>query len=115
MLNNNFGDELFISNLQKTLVKICTDHNLLNKQLYDIEKNEITNIIRTENRFESFPEWAPDGKHLYFVCTDDDKNKLPFDSVKYDILRIAFDADSRSWGKIERSDGYDVILRSEAT
>ena len=38
MLNNNFGDELFISNLQKTLVKICTDHNLLNKQLYDIEE-----------------------------------------------------------------------------
>ena len=69
--------------------------------LYDIEKNEITNIIRTENRFESFPEWAPDGKHLYFACTDDDKNKLPFDSVKYDILRIAFDADSRSWGKID--------------
>lgn len=38
MLNNNFGDELFISNLQKTLVKICTEHQLLNKQLYDIEE-----------------------------------------------------------------------------
>lgn len=38
MLNNNFGDELFISNLQKTLVKICSEHQLLNKQLYDIEE-----------------------------------------------------------------------------
>ena len=41
--------------------------------------------------------------HVYdtFVCTDDDRNKLPFDSVKYDIVRIAFDADTRSWGKID--------------
>ena len=38
MLDNNFGDELFISNLQKTLVKICSDRQLLNKQLYDIEE-----------------------------------------------------------------------------
>ena len=38
MLDNNFGDELFISNLQKALVKICTDRQLLNKQLYNIEE-----------------------------------------------------------------------------
>ena len=38
MLENNFGDELFISNLQKELVKICTENQLLNRQLYDIEE-----------------------------------------------------------------------------
>lgn len=69
--------------------------------LYDVEKNEMANVIRSDNRFESFPEWAPDGKYLYFACSDDDKNKLPFDSVKYDILRIAFDAETRSWGKVD--------------
>lgn len=53
MLNNNFGDELFISNLQKTLVKICTDHNLLNKQLYDIEE-------LMEKWHESAPQYMAD-------------------------------------------------------
>ena len=53
MLDNNFGDELFISNLQKALVKICTDHQMLNKQLYDIEE-------LMEKWHESAPQYMAD-------------------------------------------------------
>ncbi len=94
---NNFKQSFHSSAINK-LEQYDLHGDLL---LYDIEKNEITNIIRSDDRFESIPEWAPDGKFLYFTCSDDDKNRLPYDSIKYDILRIAFDENTRSWGKID--------------
>ena len=63
MLENNFGDELFISNLQKELVKICTENQLLNRQLYDIEElmdavGELTASYDLHNAFDELVEVA---------------------------------------------------------
>ncbi|HOI54887.1 MAG TPA: hypothetical protein PLP01_06530 [Phycisphaerae bacterium] len=56
---------------------------------------------------EAFPQWSPDGKHLYFCrapkpWTDDDT--VPpegYQNVRYSLVRIAYDIDSGQWGDIE--------------
>jgi len=70
--------------------------------LYDIEKNEITQIFKTRNRQESHPYWSPDGKYLYF-CSSDSLFKEVNDylKMKYDIKRISFDPESKTWGEVE--------------
>ena len=69
--------------------------------------------ISDPHRLETFPAWAPDGKNLYFcsarppwnnwkrvACNDCSK-------VKYDIVRISYDATKNKWGQPE------VVLSSE--
>lgn len=70
--------------------------------LYDIEKNEVTNILRTWDKLESFPYWSHDGKMLYF-CSTDSVMRDPKDlkRMKYDLKRISFDASSKTWGEPE--------------
>lgn len=34
--------------------------------LYDADRNEVRNILRTSDELETFPCWSPDGKRLYF-------------------------------------------------
>jgi len=70
--------------------------------LYDIEKNEITHIFKTKEKQESHPNWSPDGKYLYFCTTDSIiKNGSEYAKSKYDIKRVSFDPDNRTWGEIE--------------
>lgn len=70
--------------------------------LYDIKKNEITNILKTWDKMESFPYWSPDGKMLYY-CSSDSLMRDPSDlqRMKYDLKRIPFDAETKSWGEPE--------------
>lgn len=70
--------------------------------LYDIEKNEITNILKTWDKLESFPYWSNDGKMLYY-CSSDSLMRSPADlkRMKYDLKRIPFDAATKSWGEPE--------------
>ncbi|MCQ2217875.1 MAG: hypothetical protein MJZ33_05250 [Paludibacteraceae bacterium] len=70
--------------------------------LYDIEKNEITNILRTWDKLESFPYWSNDGKMLYY-CSSDSLMRSPEDleRIKYDLKRIPFDAATKTWGEPE--------------
>jgi WD40 repeat protein len=70
--------------------------------LYDIEKNEITHIFKTKNKRETNPNWSPDGKYLYF-CSSDSVLKDPreYASIKYDIKRVSFDQEGKTWGEVE--------------
>lgn len=71
--------------------------------LYDIEKDEMSYIQKTKNKMETFPCWAPDGKSLYYASTDSALiHTSQYKSLKYDIFRISFDADSMKWGEPER-------------
>lgn len=36
--------------------------------LFDVEKNEVVSLLKTNNDFETFPSWAPDGRSLYYCC-----------------------------------------------
>lgn len=71
--------------------------------LYDVRKNEVQAIENlNKEEFENMPTWSPDGKYLYFLSSESyDSDTMTYDEVMYDLKRIAFDAESKSWGEIE--------------
>jgi hypothetical protein len=81
--------------------------------LYDIPTNTITTVeqISSPDRMEIWPAWSPDGRTLYFcsapkletfvVPTKSGEDSLEYDKIKYDLMRIAYNPDERTWGKLE--------------
>ena len=70
--------------------------------LYRLDTNELTTTkaISTTDSLETWPTWAPDGRHLYFCRAP----KLPierFDEVRYDLMRIGYDPENGEWGELE--------------
>jgi len=60
--------------------------------LYQIHSGEVTHVPGTEDDeyMETYPTWSPDGAWLYFSRADAHE-ETPFDSIRYNIYRIAFD------------------------
>jgi len=70
--------------------------------LYNTESNKITHVEGTEGDqyMETYPNWSPDGKSLYFSRTSAD-SLTSYKSIRYDIYRIAFDPVLAEFGKAE--------------
>lgn len=68
--------------------------------VYDVEKHQIvsTPSLRTEEAFETFPTFSPDGKTLYFCTAKARPMPQEFSEVKYNLCSIAFDPDTRQFG-----------------
>jgi len=77
--------------------------------LYKVANREVVHVpgTRGDRYMETYPNWSSDGRFLYFSRTDADAN-TPFDSIRYDIYRMAFDPASGTFGKAEA-----VFLASE--
>jgi hypothetical protein len=77
--------------------------------LYSLESGKSFTVpqISRPDRLETFPTWSPDGKYLYFssarVFWKDLKNGAldVYDQVRYDLMRIAYDAATGQWGQVE--------------
>lgn len=78
--------------------------------LYDVDKQEVRHIFDHTPQFETFPTWAPDGKSLYFcsaTCAVPDSVDhmdylaLHYDDIHYDLMRIAYDPDTDTFGKVD--------------
>ncbi|MBN1894135.1 PD40 domain-containing protein [bacterium] len=80
--------------------------------LYLLNENRITSGpgIADPKRMETFPCWAPDGRHLYFCAADelnswvgmrDGREDLFWEKIRYDLMRIAYDAEKDAWGEPE--------------
>ncbi len=70
--------------------------------LYHADSNSVTTTpqISQGDRVETFPTWSPDGRYLYFCSTD----PLPVErhrEVRYDLMRISYEADTQRWGEVE--------------
>lgn len=66
--------------------------------MYDVEKNEVTNILRTPNKVETFLSWSPDGNYLYYSTTDSlYKSAKDVDKIYFDIARMKFDASTKTF------------------
>lgn len=75
--------------------------------LYNVQTSTITTspMISTSERMETYPEWSPDGKYLYFCSSpeldvygnDDESLK----KMKYDLMCIRYDIENNTWGQIE--------------
>ena len=79
--------------------------------VYDVEKHEIltTAALFSKKRFETFPAFSPDGRHLYFCSAPalDMPSELP--DLRYSLCRIAFDPETRAFGTT-----VDTLFRAEA-
>ena len=70
--------------------------------VYSLEKNTVTTTpeISSEEFAETWPEWSADGRHLYFSSTQVTPIEQ-FTTVRYDLMRIAYNAKTEEWGKLE--------------
>ncbi len=70
--------------------------------LYDTETNKISNCaaIAAKNRLETFPTWSPDGRYLYFISAIS-KPPENYRQIHYDLLRIAFNPETREFGAVD--------------
>jgi len=72
--------------------------------LYDVKRNEIMDVPvnRNEIYMDTYPEWSPDGRYLYF-CRADTINEQTFayQDIKYNLYRVAFNPDGRKFGSAE--------------
>lgn len=61
--------------------------------VYDVERHEAMtdSLVYGTDYMETFPTWAPDGKHLYFCRAKGYRQGMPLDSIRYDLYRIQFD------------------------
>jgi hypothetical protein len=71
--------------------------------LYDIDRNEMMNVDLPdkEKYMDTYPEWSPDGTYLYFCRAPKVGKIFEYDSVRYDLYRVPFDATTRKTGKTE--------------
>jgi len=80
--------------------------------LFDTQNNTVikNSLLLSQAYFETFPEWSPDGKYLYFCRAEARRMPQEYDSLRYDLVRIAFDASTGSFGN-----RIDTILSSAFT
>ena len=70
--------------------------------LYLVDSDRIlsTADITKPDRMETFPEWSPDGRFLYFSSAP----QLPAEqhrNVRADLMRIPYDHQTQKWGQLE--------------
>lgn len=71
--------------------------------LYDIERNEMMNIELTDKEkfMDTFPEWSPDGRFLYFCRAPQIAEEYDYKQIKYNLFRVPFDISSRTFGEVQ--------------
>jgi hypothetical protein len=84
--------------------------------LYDVEKNEIMDIELDgkENYMDTYPEWSPDGKYLYFCRAAQIGENYDYQQIKYNLYRVSFDMGKRSFGEAELVYNASLINKSVA-
>ena len=76
---------------------------------YDLKSKtiKVTPQLADKFRLETYPTWSPDGDYLYFCSAPilwSDRNVVPpknFEKIRYDLMRISYDIDTDSWGRLE--------------
>ncbi len=104
--STNRIEQYFHAKQEKTIEVLDRQSDLI---LYNTESKKITHVPGTEgDRYmETYPNWSPDGKSLYFSRTFADAS-TSYNSIRYDIYRIAFDPSQAKFGATE------VVLRATA-
>jgi dipeptidyl aminopeptidase/acylaminoacyl peptidase len=63
-------------------------------EIYDTQENRMftDTIVNSKDSYETFPEWSPDGRYLYFCSAPALDMPKQYKSLKYSLVRVAFDA-----------------------
>lgn len=90
--------------------------------LYDVDNDKMIPLPSTDNDFDCFPTWSPDGRYLYYTSAHyvqaDSTQKLDRDlanhyqEVHYNLYRRTFDAASLSFGEQELV--YDLAAQERS-
>lgn len=80
--------------------------------VYDIRNNKLitSKIISSEESFETFPAFSPDGKSLYFCSAKKGIQPDEYEKIKYSLCKTDFDASSGSFGN-----KIDTLVSSSQT
>lgn len=80
--------------------------------VYDIRDNKIitSKIISSDESFETFPSFTPDGKSLLFCSAKKGVQPDEYDKIKYSLCKVDFDASSGTFG-----DRIDTLVSSFQT
>lgn len=73
-----------------------------NLGIYWVSSNLVTtpSAIAQPERLETWPHWAPDGRHLYF-CSARKLRWERYRQVRYDLMRVRFDPEQHTFGEPE--------------
>ena len=79
--------------------------------VYDVQQKEILSkaSLISDDAFETFPSFSPDGKWLYFCTTPAREMPAAYDSVRYNLCRVPFDAER---GEIHMP--IDTLVRADS-
>jgi len=68
--------------------------------IYDTKNNRIytDTLLCSKNSYETFPEWSPDGRYLYFCSAPALNMPKEYQKLKYDLLRIPFNPETGTFG-----------------
>lgn len=80
--------------------------------IYDVASNTVRTDPKIADplRVETFPAWSPDGKYLYFSSAPKtwkentgSEGPVPdhFRDVRFDLMRVAYDEATGTWGPLE--------------
>lgn len=74
--------------------------NKSNVVVYDIEQHEVLTAphLFSSEHLETFPSFSPDGKSLYFCSAPSKPMPESYREIKYNLLRVSFDAENRTIG-----------------
>lgn len=104
---NQTGQAFHIANHQKVEVMDYGSDLVF----FDADKGTLTNILKTDDEFETFPFWAPDGKKIYYTSASvpmfkgkdtnfrQDNVSFIYDSLHYNVMSLTFDEQTRTFGK----------------
>ncbi len=69
--------------------------------IYDTESGRVLTDDRftSDDRWETFPAWSPDGRYLYFCSAEPQSMPLGRSRLHYDLLRVEFDFESGRLGE----------------
>ena len=89
--HSSLNKKVEVSDLESSLV------------LYDIDRNEMMDVQLSDKAkyMDTYPEWSPDGRYLYFCRAPAVGEVFEYDSVRYDLFRVPFDPATLKTGKAE--------------
>lgn len=71
--------------------------------IYDVrnEKSFTSQFLSGDEYMETFPNWSPDGRTLYFCRAKGYIKGEPLDSIRYDLCKVSFNPESLELGEPE--------------
>lgn len=99
---NSIGQNFYTRKLDK--VEVMDDKSDL--ILYDVDAQQILPVSMSPDWLETFPYWSPDGRYLYFAAAYFKTNTsntqaeaiMRYHSIRYNLVRLPFDPDTRTFG-----------------